>query len=203
MRAVGYGNVRRYLRGDRSEKRRLRQKRKQGESRAIDDANLSRVDVDSWHSNRPPSKVKMMKKLFKKILCPIDFDENSYFALDLARDLAQDTDSTIYLLHVVSVSPVAESGVLVEPYAISERDARTKLGRIAADHLEGKVDYKIITRIGSPADLVNQAVAELGVDSIVIATHGRRGIARLLLGSVAEKVVREAPCPVLAVKGPV
>jgi universal stress protein A len=143
-----------------------------------------------------------MKKLFKKILCPIDFDENSYFALDLACDLAKDGDSTIYLLHVVSVAPVADSGVLVEPYAISEHDARAKLERVANEHLGGKVAYEIITRIGNPSALVNQAAAELGVDSIVIATHGRKGIARLLLGSVAEKVVREAPCPVLAVKAP-
>jgi universal stress protein A len=143
-----------------------------------------------------------MKKLFNKILCPIDFDENSYFALDLARDLAQDGESIIYLLHVVSIAPVPAAGVPLEPYPINEQKARANLKRIADEHLGGKVHYEIITRIGNPSDLVNRAVAELGVDSIVIATHGRKGIARFLLGSVAERVVREAPCPVLAVKGP-
>jgi nucleotide-binding universal stress UspA family protein len=144
-----------------------------------------------------------MRKLFKKILCPIDFDENSYFALDLARDMAQESDSTIYLLHVVSIAPVPAAGISLEPYPISERDARAKLQQVADEHLAGRVHYEIIIRIGSPADLVNGAIAQLGVDSAVIATHGRKGIARFLLGSVAEKVVREASCPVLVVKAPV
>jgi universal stress protein A len=143
-----------------------------------------------------------MKKLFKKILCPIDFDDNSYFALELARDLAQDGESIIYLLHVVSIVPVPAAGVPLEP-SINEHEARARLERIANQHLGKKVPYEIITRTGNPADLVNRAVAELGADSIVIATHGRKGIARFLLGSVAEKVVREAPCPVLAVKAPI
>lgn len=143
-----------------------------------------------------------MKKLFKKILCPIDFDENSYFALDLARDLALEEDSTIYLLHVVSIALVPTAGVSVEPYPINERNARTKLQRIADEHLGGRVRFEIITRVGNAADLVNQAITELGVDSVVIASHGRKGIARFFLGSVAEKVVREAPCPVLVVKVP-
>jgi len=143
-----------------------------------------------------------MEKLFKRILCPIDFDENSYFALDLARDLGQEHNATIYLLHVVSIAPVPAAGVPMEPYPVSEHDARVRLEQIAHEHLEDKINYRIITRVGNPADSVNRAVDELQADSIVMATHGRKGIARLLLGSVAEKVVREASCPVLAVKAP-
>lgn len=143
-----------------------------------------------------------MEKLFKRILCPIDFDENSYFALDLARDLAQEHGATIYLLHVVSMVPIAAAGVPLEPYPVSEHEARAKLEQIAREHLGDKINYRIVTRVGNPADLVNRAVGELQADSIVMATHGRKGIVRLLLGSVAEKVVREAPCPVLAVKAP-
>ena len=143
-----------------------------------------------------------MEKLFKRILCPIDFDENSYFALDLARDLGQEHNATIYLLHVVSIAPVPAAGVPMEPYPVSEHDARARLEQIAHEHLEDKINYRIITRVGNPADSVNRAVDELQADSIVMATHGRKGIARLLLGSVAEKVVREASCPVLAVKAP-
>jgi universal stress protein A len=143
-----------------------------------------------------------MEKLFKRILCPIDFDANSYFALDLARDLAQDSGATIYLLHVISMVPVPAAGVPMEPYPVSEHEARGRLEQIAREHLGDKVNYRIITRIGGVADLVNRAVAELQADSIVMATHGRKGVVRFLLGSVAEKVVREAPCPVLAVKVP-
>ena len=143
-----------------------------------------------------------MEKLFKRILCPIDFDENSYFALDLARDLAQEHGATIYLLHVLSLVPAPSAGVPMEPYPVSEHEARNRLEQIAREHLGDKINYRIITRIGNAADLVNRAVVELQADSIVMATHGRKGVARLLLGSVAEKVVREAPCPVLAVKVP-
>lgn len=143
-----------------------------------------------------------MESLFKRILCPIDFDENSYFALDLARDLAQEHAATIYLLHVVSTVPVPAAGVPMEPYPVSEHEARTRLEVVARQHLGDKVNYRVITRVGNPADLVNRAAAELQADSIVMATHGRKGVARLLLGSVAEKVIREAPCPVLAVKLP-
>jgi nucleotide-binding universal stress UspA family protein len=143
-----------------------------------------------------------MKNRFKKILCPIDFDENSIVALEVACDLAQDADAIIYLLHVVVpiVPGVPQVGIPMEPFPISEHDAREKLERLAREHIDGQAQYKVLTHIGDTASTILNAVVELGVDSVVMATHGRKGLGRLLLGSVAEQVVRRATCPVLTVR---
>ncbi len=143
-----------------------------------------------------------MKNRFKKILCPIDFDENSIAALEVACDLAQDADAIIYLLHVVvPIIPSApEVGVPMEPFPISEREGREMLERLAHEHVGGQAKYKVVTHIGDPARTILNAIRQLGVDSVVMATHGRKGLRRLLLGSVAEQVVRRATCPVLTVR---
>ena len=75
------------------------------------------------------------------------------------------------------------------------------LNKIAHEHLDG-VGYEVYTKIGGePASVILETIEKLGVDSVVMATHGRKGIGRLILGSVAERVVRESPCPVLTVRG--
>jgi nucleotide-binding universal stress UspA family protein len=140
-----------------------------------------------------------MKKLFKKILCPIDFDEKSIEGLDEARNMTEEPDTTIYLLHVVPFIATAEASVAVD-YGMMERDAKAKLQDLARKHLEGKVRYEILTRTGDPAHTILNEIEGIGVDSVVMATHGRTGVKRFFLGSVAERVVRESPCPVLTVR---
>ncbi len=141
-----------------------------------------------------------MKNLFKKVLCPIDFDRNSIAALDVARDLAIDPQATLYVLHVVRL---VLSGLpkRFHPYPMTEQEAGSRLDDIARDHLEGKVRYELLTRIDDPASAILRAVEELGVDSVVMATHGRTGLEHFRLGSVAQKVVRESPRPVLTIRG--
>jgi nucleotide-binding universal stress UspA family protein len=143
-----------------------------------------------------------MTKLFKKILCPIAFDDNSIAALTLARDLTEGRDALIYLLHVVPATTVPISPIPLEPFPQTEHDARAKLEEIARAHLEGKVYYQILSRTGDPARITIQVLEEVGADSIVMATHGRKGVSHFFLGSVAERVVRESPRPVLTVRGP-
>jgi nucleotide-binding universal stress UspA family protein len=144
-----------------------------------------------------------MKTLFTRILCPVSFDENSIAALDIACELAQGKDATIYLLHVVPMPPVPGSPIPMEPFPQTEHDARAKLQELAQKHLEGKVKYEIMARSGDPARIVIAAVNEVGANSIVMATHGRKGVSHFFLGSVAERVVRESPRPVLTVRGAV
>jgi nucleotide-binding universal stress UspA family protein len=140
-----------------------------------------------------------MKKLFKKILCPIDSADNLTSSLDLARDVAEGPDTTICLFHVIPVVPVLAPGV--SPLTISESEARAKLEKIAREHLAGKAKYEIHIKIdGDPAMAILKTADELNVDSVVMATHGRKGLGRLILGSVAERVVRESPRPVLTVR---
>jgi universal stress protein A len=134
---------------------------------------------------------------FDKILCPVDFDPNSLLALQLASELAQERGATLHLLHVVAMPPGPEVAL---PFGKMETAARSKLERIARQKVNGKALYEVEVLMGDPAVEVLQAAKRLGANLIVMATHGRRGLRRLVLGSVAEHVVREAPCPVLTVK---
>jgi len=141
-----------------------------------------------------------MKTLFKKILCPIDFDENSIAALDAARDLAVDPDATVFVLHVVRLVLAGFPKELHHPYQLTEQAAWARLQDIAREHLEGKVHYELFTKTGDPANVTLRAAEEFSVDSVVMATHGRTGLGHFFLGSVAEKVVRESPRPVLTMR---
>jgi universal stress protein A len=140
-----------------------------------------------------------MTKLFAKILCPMDFDEPSLAGLMQARELAQEHDGTIYLLHVV---PFIGAGEALIDYSLMEVDARDKLAELAREHLQDKVKFEVRTQVGDPAAAILREIERAGVDSVVMATHGRTGVKRLLLGSVAERVVRESPRPVLTVRPP-
>jgi universal stress protein A len=134
---------------------------------------------------------------FKKILCPIDFDPNSLLALRFASELAQEHKANLYLLHVVAMPPGPEVAL---PFGKMETAARTRLERLARQKVNGKARYEVDVMMGDPGVEVLQAAQRLGANLIVMATHGRKGLRRLVLGSVAERVVREAPCPVLTVK---
>ena len=136
---------------------------------------------------------------FKKILCPVDFDQNSLLALRLASELAQERKATLYLLHVVAMPPGPEVAL---PFGKMEAAARTRLEKLARQKVDGKASYKIDVAMGDPGIEVLQVAKRLRADLIVMATHGRKGLRRLVLGSVAERVIREAPCPVLTVRPP-
>lgn len=137
---------------------------------------------------------------FRRILAPVDLDENSLAALEVAAHLARQSAAEVYLLHVVGLAiPPGEAPFELETLRPREEAARDKLREIAARQL-AQVTHHLETRIGDPATAIVMAANTLAADLIVMATHGRRGIARMLLGSVAEKVVRESHCPVLTVR---
>jgi len=141
-----------------------------------------------------------MEPLFTRILCPIDFDENSMAALNFAAQLARDHNAMLYLLHVVR-APSDPSEVPVEPAVAEwESDARVRLYAVARQHLDGKADFTLVLKTGDPFAGIMQAERELKPDSVIMATHGRTGAGHVLLGSVAERVVRESLCPVVTVR---
>jgi universal stress protein A len=140
-----------------------------------------------------------MAGYFKKILCPVDFEANSIAALKYARDLAKNDDATLYVLHAFFV-PVTSPGFPLEPRSVSQEPSRIELENIAQEHLKGRVRYELIVRKGKPAEVINSAAEELNVDLVVLATHGRTGVTRLVLGSVAEQVVRTSKKPVLTLR---
>ncbi len=141
-----------------------------------------------------------MAKFFKKILCPVDFDDNSMAALDTAAELARDNDAVLYLMHVISV-PLTTTALPLEPYAsVSTEPAKLHLEKIVRERVGRKVRHEIVVKIGEPADQISAAAEDLDADLIVMATHGRSGVAHLFLGSVAEKVIRSAGRSVLTVR---
>jgi len=138
---------------------------------------------------------------FSKILCPIDFEEHALVALEIACDLAVERGGTIHLLHVARI-PSEDMNVPL-PFDLEprwERSAKTALQVIARDRLEGKVPYQIHVISGIPDADVARFANQLGADLVVMATHGRKGLKHLVLGSVAEHVMREANCPVITVR---
>lgn len=128
---------------------------------------------------------------FEKILCPVQFEQNSAVALHFALGLAQ-PNNKIYLLHVI---PEGEA----ELHASTQELARECLEDFAREQL-ASIKPELLVRSGDPAEVIVNVANELHVDMIVMATHGHKRLARLLLGSVAERVLREARQPVLTLR---
>lgn len=138
----------------------------------------------------------------KNILVPVDFSETSDRALGYAQALAEAFGARIHVLHVIpdphsqawSIEATGMSlGSLMETW---ESDAQKRL-----DGLElGDVGGERVTKVGQPHNEIIRYAESKKSDLIVIGTHGRGAIEHMLLGSVAEKVVRTAPCPVLTVR---
>ncbi|HEY5658671.1 MAG TPA: universal stress protein [Myxococcota bacterium] len=141
---------------------------------------------------------------FKKILVPVDFSSHSARALDYAMGLARHFDGKIYLLHSypVHIERIAAYGMTVpENFEQECRDA-------AAQHLhkwvekvsaEGVKVEAIVTPTFASEAIVKRA-EQIGADLIVMGTRGLTGVSHVLLGSVAERTIRHAPCPVMTVK---
>lgn len=137
---------------------------------------------------------------FKKILCPVQFEDSEQIALTLAAQMAKDLGATVYLLHVLVILQAVDAP---EPTAAAnksaEDDARLKLQGIGAQKLAG-LKFEVVTRVAGPGDTsraVLEAATDLDTDLIVLKTHGRHGLAHFVMGSVAEQVVRRAHCSVL------
>jgi nucleotide-binding universal stress UspA family protein len=140
-----------------------------------------------------------MSQLFRKILCPIDFSEHSLVALDVALKMARQNDAALYLLNVAP-TPAGAAGfqpVPMDPYPQVEKDRLEQLAKLARERIPAAVRYETLVVSGDPAERVLNAAHELDADLIVMGTHGRKGLSHLVLGSVAERVVRESPVPVL------
>jgi nucleotide-binding universal stress UspA family protein len=139
----------------------------------------------------------------KKILVPIDFSDCSKKALQYAIPLAEQNGAALTLLYVVSTNyTVGEYGGI--DYASLEAEilasGEKELCKLVVDEVRGEVPADTIVRTGSPALSIIEAAQSLAADLIVVSTHGRTGLKHALLGSVAEHVVRRAPCPVLVVR---
>lgn len=143
---------------------------------------------------------------FKSILVPVDFSSNSTFALEHAQTLATRFGGSLHLIHVCEV-PSVSSGSM-DAYAIAYTNWSQQLGEEAERELLKVVPklagVTVTTEVlfGNPARAIVAAASDRKVDLIVMGTHGHGPLMHALMGNVAERVVRTAPCPVLTVREP-
>ena len=136
-----------------------------------------------------------------RILCPLDFSELSQSGLGLAADLARQFGATIVLAHVVDARfdyPEWTAQVAMNTSEYLAKSAEEHLKSVAEKM--GGVETEIFVTQGVPHRVLTDKTKENDIDLVIITTHGRKGLARALLGSVTEKVVRSAGCPVLTVR---
>lgn len=138
----------------------------------------------------------------ENILVPTDFSPCSEQALDYALELAEKLGANVQLLHVIGIPSygVPELGVGITATMMDNliADNQAALDELARTR---KGIGQTLVRAGDARDVILQTAEELEADLIVMGTHGRRGLSRALLGSVAEMIVRTSPVPVLTVRG--
>ena len=149
-----------------------------------------------------------MANTIARILVPVDFSDCSLEAARYAAGLAGTFHASIELLHVIEEpfqsgvwSPDAYVPYVPELLTALRRDAERRL--LKAKNLPGLAGLSVLTAVavGRPSQAILDRAAEGDVDLIVMGTHGRTGVSHLMLGSVAERVLRRSPCPVLTVRG--
>lgn len=135
------------------------------------------------------------------ILVPADFSDGSAFAFRMAQALARDYGARIVVAHVVEPPhAMGVEGVLVYQPEISWESLRQRLVERYAARAATQVEHIVVE--GNPADEIVRLAEDYHADVIVIGTHGRTGLPRLIMGSVAEQVLRRASCPVATIKHP-
>ncbi|WP_419659920.1 universal stress protein [Desulfosarcina variabilis str. Montpellier] len=139
-----------------------------------------------------------------KILFPVDLTENSSKLLPYVLSFSEKYNSTVYLLHVVQ--DLNKWGKLYVPHPSMDKfqgeaiDAAKKtLEHVCDDQLQSCPNFTKIVVAGDPADEILKAIETEGIDLLVMGTHGRRGLEHMLFGSVAEKVVKQSPIPVVSI----
>jgi nucleotide-binding universal stress UspA family protein len=139
------------------------------------------------------------------ILVPLDFGESSKRALDLAVEFAKKFDATLTLMHGFEVPIYAYSGLgtTTVDYFVPIEEAARKCLEDALRDLNGRLQGSVaLFKRGVPWEQILLASEETRADLVVMGTHGRQGLSRALIGSIAEKVVRLSPVPVLTVREP-
>jgi nucleotide-binding universal stress UspA family protein len=146
--------------------------------------------------------------VLKNILVATDFSEPSAVALTYGRELARAFGATLHVLHVVqdfaaSAGLEFYGGSLSDMQRNLEAAAQRQMDAILTDEDRSALRVQPVLHAGgSPAPAIAQYADEAGIDLIVLGTHGRGALTHFVVGSVAERVVRTAPCPVLTVRHP-
>jgi len=137
----------------------------------------------------------------KNIIAAIDFSESSLLAMETALSLAPDRGGILCLLHVLEVPRGIDPIGVLQP-SIDELDAEAleRLQELVPENPDKDIQIERLVVRGAPAKMIASQARKRATDLIVVGTHGRTGLARMLLGSTAESLLRQSPCQVLVVK---
>jgi nucleotide-binding universal stress UspA family protein len=148
--------------------------------------------------------------LFKRILCAVDFSDCSLHGLQYALSLAQEADACLTVMHVIELPPdvpreVHETGFagprsLQQYIALAEADSRVRLKNAIPDSVRAYCTVDTVLTTGKPYVEILRVAEEQHADLLVIGIHGRSAMDRLLFGSTAQHLVRQAMCPVLTLR---
>jgi nucleotide-binding universal stress UspA family protein len=145
---------------------------------------------------------------WKRICCPIDFSDASRGAMEVAADLARRFGADLVLLHAYPIPGYTfpDGSVVASPKMMQDladqAQRHLEEWRVEAERLVGAPRVTAETAVGEPAVEILAAARSRGADLVVMGTHGRTGLQHALMGSIAERVVRRAHCPVLTVRPP-
>lgn len=145
---------------------------------------------------------------YKRLLVAVDFSDQSVRALQTARDLGKRLNASLDIAHFVPIRIIgidmegmeAEASYIDELHKNDLEEARLKLDAFVKQHTTTEDDVSYHLHSGEASVEINNKARETGVDMIIIGTHGRSGLKHILLGSVAESVLRTADVPVLCVR---
>jgi nucleotide-binding universal stress UspA family protein len=146
--------------------------------------------------------MKTMSRI-DQILVPVDFEQPSEHALAYAMDLAETLGAAVHVIsaHEIPTARVPGGAVVITPDLVSRvtEAAQRALDKVCAPHRDRKVSLTSHIEEGDPREVIVKVAREKSANLIVMGTHGRKGIARLLIGSVTEAVLRTAEVPVVTV----
>ncbi len=138
---------------------------------------------------------------FKQILCPVDFSDHGRYALIVASSLAKESGGKLHLVHVHQPAMAVDAGFAGYIPEVTDYEAlRDQLKEIIPTDVDVPYEHHLL--VGYPSTEITKYASRQEIDVIVMGTHGRSFLAHLLMGSVAEEVVRDSPCPVLTLKVP-
>jgi nucleotide-binding universal stress UspA family protein len=144
----------------------------------------------------------------KKIVCPTDFSEPAHEGFKIARELATQFSAELLLMHVIAPLPAIYGGAVSTGFHVPavieelEGSAKSSLEEIRREKLPAEIQSRTFVILGRPAHEIVTLAEQEKADIIVMATQGESGWQRFVFGSVAEKVVRYADCPVLTIRAP-
>lgn len=140
----------------------------------------------------------------KTVVVATDFSEASVVAVETALNLAMESEATLYFLHVLEL-PITGFDPMIglavaSPWEDWRQEAFSRLKELVPENWDRQASIRLEVMVGSPSHTIAEFAKDRDADMVVVGTHGYGGLARMLMGSTAEALLRESPCQVLVVK---